>query len=995
VAESQNMSAKERRQQQDARNIENNANNIRNAAEVAIATKNPYAMAAGAAVKGLDKITGGKSTQALAKATNEANKMTPGGDKIQKNLNKMSESGASDAIGKVAAMKNKASGSNASKASTGASNASKASEGAKGSKLSNSAKGLNNSGFGNSKSGLFSPKSGSSERQSDSASGDVSASFKKASNAIKIFAMIAPVLFPMILCAVIAFVVIGQVMMIWENIEALAAQFDTGIEKFGNLLQGNGYATNEGAFFNKLEEEYKNFPYVGGDRLDVALIAATIHYSTTVDLNQFENPSSEETESGETIENPEDVPITGTLNAKNTSAFYRRAIDMLGSPYSKASGGKRLLGYAVTKDVSLKLYTWGELSVAASEWSQLFNLMHETVGDTFQDVYWDSIIAYTNPLTSAVAFNNLYDKMTSYLNENRSILDAWEYDTRNQYYEIQELWYRLTHLFENTKNIQETDTEPEDKKGIAWIPAPDVSITMNYGYDEYKQMQRDINEMKAILTMNGVSFDSDTAVLDNAKNSSNTQLKNLYEDYKKNQSRYMYSYTHYLQNVYVPFNYCYKRECGINEIDKMIDEIFDQRDFYYYLMGDEAALTSVCGYSYSGEPVQVNIDTAMLNNLYVNVLHYSENDRNSTNIAETVSLRDYVIGVLYREVGATTSDNAEYLKANIVAIKSYTIGRPKVMGDSITSDSGKYYLTMRNNTNDQVYCSLTKGCMDAPDNKKQAPSSELIDYLGRLYDEVANQFLYDSATGNFTGSYRSKSSKCAADGATGYCMGQEESKQLGESGNNWETILATFYESSIGIVDIATSTLSTSVLSCITPGLQLGHSGYSVRTSAPTSGSKYFIPPWNQNTLAQCVWYAKGRALEIVDTVNASQEKKDKAIETIKQINANGNGWYHEKLLEVFAHSTDYTLPIEGALVVYDWVNPDEKGNRYGHVAIVEKVEGDLVYVSDGWNSCGGAYGQASWDCVGFRYKSFTIEQMQNLGRPDYYKFVGYVYLLD
>jgi hypothetical protein len=63
--------------------------------------------------------------------------------------------------------------------------------------------------------------------------------------------------------------------------------------------------------------------------------------------------------------------------------------------------------------------------------------------------------------------------------------------------------------------------------------------------------------------------------------------------------------------------------------------------------------------------------------------------------------------------------------------------------------------------------------------------------------------------------------------------------------------------------------------------------------------------------------------------------------------------------------------------------------------AIVEKVEGDKVYVSDGWNGCGGAYGEATWNCVRFGYRALTIEQMKNMGRPEKYTFIGYVYLLD
>ena len=79
----------------------NNSNNIRNAANVAIASKHPYAMAAGGAVKVLDKATGGKSTDAFGKLATRALRITPGGKTIQDASNKLSESGASDKIGKA------------------------------------------------------------------------------------------------------------------------------------------------------------------------------------------------------------------------------------------------------------------------------------------------------------------------------------------------------------------------------------------------------------------------------------------------------------------------------------------------------------------------------------------------------------------------------------------------------------------------------------------------------------------------------------------------------------------------------------------------------------------------------------------------------------------------------------------------------------------------------------------------------------------------------
>lgn len=94
------------REEEDARSTANNANNIRNAADVAIATKNPYAMAAGAAVKVADKVTGGKSSEMLGKGMTAANKIAPGGRQVQKLSNNLNESGASDTIGKAASVKN-------------------------------------------------------------------------------------------------------------------------------------------------------------------------------------------------------------------------------------------------------------------------------------------------------------------------------------------------------------------------------------------------------------------------------------------------------------------------------------------------------------------------------------------------------------------------------------------------------------------------------------------------------------------------------------------------------------------------------------------------------------------------------------------------------------------------------------------------------------------------------------------------------------------------
>lgn len=89
-----------------ARADANNTNTIRNAADVAIATKNPYAVAGGLAVKGADAVTGGKASEALGKGFTKVNQVSPGGKQIQNLSNDLSESGLGDKIGQAAAMKN-------------------------------------------------------------------------------------------------------------------------------------------------------------------------------------------------------------------------------------------------------------------------------------------------------------------------------------------------------------------------------------------------------------------------------------------------------------------------------------------------------------------------------------------------------------------------------------------------------------------------------------------------------------------------------------------------------------------------------------------------------------------------------------------------------------------------------------------------------------------------------------------------------------------------
>lgn len=83
------------------RNIKNNEETLRAANEVLRDKNIPYASAIAAGLDTADKISGGRSTRILARHTNLANKVLPGGRKVQKAANRLNESGANNLARKV------------------------------------------------------------------------------------------------------------------------------------------------------------------------------------------------------------------------------------------------------------------------------------------------------------------------------------------------------------------------------------------------------------------------------------------------------------------------------------------------------------------------------------------------------------------------------------------------------------------------------------------------------------------------------------------------------------------------------------------------------------------------------------------------------------------------------------------------------------------------------------------------------------------------------
>ncbi len=157
------------------------------------------------------------------------------------------------------------------------------------------------------------------------------------------------------------------------------------------------------------------------------------------------------------------------------------------------------------------------------------------------------------------------------------------------------------------------------------------------------------------------------------------------------------------------------------------------------------------------------------------------------------------------------------------------------------------------------------------------------------------------------------------------------------------------------------------------------------------------------NTLfGQCVWYAKHRALEIIDNSGLDDSTKQILIESIKKTSGNGQDWYNNPDGSLFQKSSNVNEPRPGAIV--SWSH-----GEYGHVAIVESVyekngetmltisEGSRIKHDtdgdgkvDGWISSSTLEHALSQTKI--ETKEVPLSQMQNRWG---YSFNGYVYLLD
>lgn len=806
---------------------------------------------------------------------------------------------------------------------------------------------------------------------------------------LKIVAMASPFLLIIFMFLFLMIVIMSQIMVINDKIKKVGDGIVSSTEKMNNFLSGDGWNTDEDLFFKELKNSYNNYKgKAGSEKLDIPLIAATIHYSKVTDIDVWDGENGE---NDSLVGNADD--FNGTFDFSDSSnsivesyqmkSFYKVANEKLGTMGTMLPGERGLLGHLVAPVISKRTFTINseedkeEVKEAWEEFFQrVFNFLNtENVSsDNSTNKFENAFNSFKSSLDldtlTGQSFRKFSEDVANFKNEGISFID-WK--SLSIAYETDELKNYVDGEF-NDERLSNTKYSYYSNLEGTGIDEDGESLSLQGFFEQYEAAKRStVNDGKVV----------------------NVPSIEYVMDYK--------AYYRYLVDVYIPITFFPNQKLDedftYTEVINMANEIFDQKYAYDDLFDEEEEdSSSNCEFvfgSTSSEPV--TIDKNMIDNLYVEVM--SENCSKISTcdvVEETVSLKDYVIGVVYREFGASVKDNQEYLKAAIIAVKSYAVGRRPA-----TYSGGRYVTRLLNTTNDQTYCSLTKGCMESDKNKKPVPSAEYVALMSGLYDQVYNEFLYDSSAKKFVGSYRDTLARCIEQGHTGVCLGQKDSKVLGESGKSYQGILTSFYYDPIGLVDISTGTFSLAVNQCISTGLQLGTNGYYVRTSAPLPSDIYYNPPYVSNSnLGQCVWYVKARATEIIANSKAPEEKKEIAMQTLLGARGNGNQWYNERLQAVFGSSSDYRYPRAGAIAVYDWTDsrcrdywngPCEV--KYGHSIIIEAVEGDIVTITDGYNKCSG--GTPTWNCFAFNgARKFTIEQLKDLGGKGYI-FIGYIYLLD
>lgn len=369
----------------------------------------------------------------------------------------------------------------------------------------------------------------------------------------------------------------------------------------------------------------------------------------------------------------------------------------------------------------------------------------------------------------------------------------------------------------------------------------------------------------------------------------------------------------------------------------------------------------------------------------------------------TYDLETYVAGVITGEAWA--GQNIEAYKAQAIAARTLVLKETNNCSTSIISDDSKQvfnpdiadYATEAANAtaglvliyNDELitafydsYCYNDTSCVYGEENGKR-----YVEYTKVPNNEKHRVYLSEEYYYMISGGH-------------GLGMSQVASYEMADNGASYEEILGYFYSEGVEIANM--NTVSGMFSFSIAPPQNLSEllersKQYKDMGIVMIAGQQFDmsqIYDYDHPYLGQCVWYARGRMLEMIYYSNMDDATKITALNAIASTSANGEGWFDHQNLSIFQKSTDNTQPMPGAFVSWSG-GSDVCDPRCGHVAVVESVdyENHTITISEGWNSKG-AGGTATWDYVNMSVNTYTFESIKNYTDGSRYSFNGYVYVL-
>ena len=755
----------------------------------------------------------------------------------------------------------------------------------------------------------------------------------KAKKTISIIMAVAPVVLSMLIIIFLIICIMGQIMVVRDKIDKLASQFTTGIEKFVNFVQGEGWMTDEDSFFTYLNDQYNDFERFksNGESLDIPLVAATIHYSKIVDLEKFEEADDS---NDEEYKEEEFEEIGGFVSKEKTSSFYDIARKKLGSVSTIYPGQKRLLGHLANVKLEPGFYNY---EAYKEYWSDFFKYALNVAKGTGMDIR-EELIDESLPVISFIKF---YEELQGYVEQYGSYTYGMEYDLANNVYELDEFLHTLSTVYETAKTVSR---DGSSDSGL-WFSIK-ISTSMNTGYEEYQDLKQVTLEIKSALSKNNISFTSDEEAIEQAKNSSNSQIKSLYDKYEEINNNYKYSYTHYLQTLYIPYTYFYKQDYTSTQVNAIIEEIYAQRDFYNYIVVPENG--GICTEGITSEDL-----AGLTREERLEILGpIAQLDYNRTGIFASVTLAQ---SILESNVGVSTPQKSN----NIFGIKCGGNSWPS--SKCVTAGTTEEY---------------------------QQGVITNISAAFRAYDSIEESIADHSEflLNNFPGIENSETAEKQIERLKGYATSSSYISNLKALVKQYDL---TKWDV---IVDASSSSLTCGPRS---------NTGWTIRNTVPTIEN----PAYNYVTAnrGQCVWYAQARAIEIAEELNQKGKLSNEDLNKIKdyllnQFPGNAEAWYRNGKNK-FRRSSSIKAIKAGSIIVWNG-GSNMCDPACGHIAVIEEVTNTTVTFSDGWATNGYSCPD-SWNCVNQRTETMPLEDfyreaLNNFGSHNgTMSFVGYVHFLE